>query len=130
MKKMLGRSARRSNSASIRSLSEIVDLEGEYRLIRAALLNAGLDMTDSIDALYRDWQRWRDKPKSFGHLNSLGVSDVDQWWARHLEQFRRLIDPSHLLARAQRARKDQITVRSKSTSCVAVARFSAQPNEN
>jgi hypothetical protein len=34
-----------------------VDLEAEYRLTRAALVNAGVEMTDSMDALYRDWRR-------------------------------------------------------------------------
>jgi hypothetical protein len=43
------------------NMSAIVDLEAEYRLTRAALLNAGVDITDSMDALYRDWRRWRDQ---------------------------------------------------------------------
>jgi hypothetical protein len=39
------------------------NLEREYRATRAALGKAGLDMTGSIDALYREWHRWRDRSK-------------------------------------------------------------------
>jgi hypothetical protein len=94
-------------------MTAIVDLEAEYRLTRAALVNAGVDMTDSMDALYHDWRRWRDKPKSFAPVDCVGVADVDQWWARHLAQFRSLIDPLHVAARAERARKDQSAVRTR-----------------
>jgi hypothetical protein len=88
-------------------VNAIINLEAEYRLTRAALVNAGLDMTNSIDALYRDWRRWRDKSKSLAAVDRVGVADPDQWWARHLAQFRSLIDPLHVAARAERARKDR-----------------------
>jgi predicted NUDIX family NTP pyrophosphohydrolase len=73
-------------------VNAIINLEAEYRLTRAALVNAGLDMTNSIDALYRDWRRWRDKSKSLAAVDRVGVADPDQWWARHLAQFRSLIE--------------------------------------
>ena len=82
------------------------NLEEQYRFTRAALVSAGLDMNDSIDALYRDWRRWRDKSESIAPLDSVATGKVDQWWARHLAQFRCLIDPVHVTARAARARKD------------------------
>jgi hypothetical protein len=91
----------------------IVNLDAEYRLTRAALVNAGVDMTDSMDALYRDWRRWRDKSKSLAGIDRVGLADVDQWWARHLAQFRSLIDPLHVAARAERARKDGSAVRAR-----------------
>ena len=47
-------------------MSAILKLDEEYRLIRAALVSAGVDMTDSMDALYRDWRRWRDKFETSG----------------------------------------------------------------
>jgi hypothetical protein len=82
------------------------DLELEYRTIRGALINAGL-MTSNLDSLYRDWQRWREESKmrASERLNSVAL-DVDQWWARHLSQFRSLMDSAHLAARIVRARKD------------------------
>jgi hypothetical protein len=83
-----------------------ISLEEEYRLTRTALVNAGLNMTGSMDALYRDWRRWRDKLESMVPLDSVATGQVDQWWARHLAQFRCLIDPVHVTARAVRARKD------------------------
>ena len=43
-------------------------LDEEYRLTRAALINGGVDMTGSMDALYRDWRRWRYKSKSLAVL--------------------------------------------------------------
>ena len=52
----------------------------EYQSTRAALVNAGVNMTDSIDALYRDWRRWRDRPQSLGAVDSVGIARVDQWW--------------------------------------------------
>jgi hypothetical protein len=45
-------------------------LAEEYRSTRAALVNAGVNMTDSIDALYRDWRRWRDRPPSLGAVGA------------------------------------------------------------
>ena len=83
-----------------------VSLEEEYRLTRTALVKAGLDMTASMDALYRDWRRRRDKLESMARLDSVATGQLDQWWARHLAQFRCLIDPVHVTARAVRARKD------------------------
>jgi hypothetical protein len=83
-----------------------ISLEEEYRLTRTALINAGLNMTGSIDALYRDWRRWRDKLESMAPLDSVATGKVDQWWARHLAQFRCLIDPVYVTARAVRVRKD------------------------
>jgi hypothetical protein len=83
-----------------------ISLEEKYRLTRKALVKAGLDMTASMDALYRDWRRWRDKLESIVPVDSVATGKVDQWWARHLVQFRCLIDPVHVTARAVRARKD------------------------
>lgn len=83
-----------------------IDLEEQYRLTRAALVSAGLDMNDSIDALYRDWRRWRDKRKFLTPPDWAVTWNADQWWARHLAQFRCLIDPVHVTARAVRVRKD------------------------
>ena len=85
-----------------------MSLEEKYRLTRKALVKAGLDMTGSMDALYRDWRRWRDKLESIVPLDSVATGQVDQWWARHLVQFRCLTDPQHVTARALRARKDSI----------------------
>jgi hypothetical protein len=89
-------------------MTAALELDEEYRLTRAALVNAGMDMTDSMDALYRDWRRWRDKLESRVRVNSGTVGDADQWWSRHLAQFRCLIDPPHVAARAERARKDRV----------------------
>jgi hypothetical protein len=85
-----------------------INLEEQYRLTRAALVNAGLDMDGSIDALYRDWRRWREKPKPLAPPDRVAIGNADQWWARHLAQFRCLIDPVHVTARAVRARKDDM----------------------
>jgi hypothetical protein len=60
-------------------MTAIVDLEAEYRLTRAALLNAGVDMADSMDALYRDWRRWRDQPKSLAPVDRARLAGLDQW---------------------------------------------------
>jgi|HubBroStandDraft_6_1064221.scaffolds.fasta_scaffold1132445_1 hypothetical protein len=90
--------------------SAILKLDEEYRLTRAALINAGVDMTGTMDALYRDWLRWRSDAEFLGAAASAGVVNADQWWARHLVQFRRLIDPLHVSARAERARKDHSLV--------------------
>jgi hypothetical protein len=87
-----------------------INLEREYRSTRAALGNAGLDMNGSIDALYRDWHRWRDRSQSLSQLNRVAIGTADQWWARHLAQFRCLIDPVHVTARAVRASKDNTTL--------------------
>jgi hypothetical protein len=95
------------------NVTGMVGLEAEYRTTRAALVNAGVDMTDSMDALYRDWRRWRAKAKSQVPVDRVGLEGVDQWWARHLAQFRRLIDPHHVMARAARVRKDQSAVRTR-----------------
>jgi hypothetical protein len=92
MKKVNRYSSPRSTAAPNPSMTAIVHLEAEYRLTRAALLNAGVNMTDSMDALYRDWRRWRDQPKSLAPVDRARVASLDQWWARHLEQFRSLID--------------------------------------
>jgi hypothetical protein len=83
-----------------------ISLEEKYRLTRKALVKAGLDMTGGMDALYRDWRRWRDKLEMLVPMDSVGIGKVDEWWARHLVQFRCLIDPLHVMARAVRAQKD------------------------
>src|SRR6516165_11570342 len=111
MKKVNRYSSPRSTADPHPSMTAIVDLEAEYWLTRAALLNAGVDMTDSMDALYRDWRRWRDQPKSLAPVDRARVAGLDQWWARHLEQFRSLIDAPNAAARAERTRKDQCAVR-------------------
>jgi hypothetical protein len=107
MKKLQEYSAPGLKAVWTESITDRVDLEAEYRRTRAALLSAGVDMTDNMDALYRDWRRWRDMPKTVTQANRPGVVAVDQWWARHLAQFRSLIDAPHVAARAERARKDQ-----------------------
>lgn len=89
-----------------------VKLDAEYRATRAALVDAGVDMTDSMDALYRDWRRWREKSKRRA-IDHVAIANADQWWARHLEQFRSLIDPRHVAARSERARKDRSTLRTR-----------------
>ena len=83
-----------------------ISLEEKYRLTRKALVKAGLDMTAGMDALYRDWRRWRDKLETMVRVDSVAIGKVDEWWARHLVQFRCLIDPLHVTARAVRAQKD------------------------
>jgi hypothetical protein len=83
------------------------NLEEEYRLTRAALVRAGLDMNGSIDALYRDWRRWRDKSNRSAPGDRSAIRNADEWWARHLAQFRSLIDPVHVSARSVRAGKDE-----------------------
>ena len=82
------------------------NLEEQYRFTRAALVRAGLDMNGSMDALYRDWRRWRDKPNLLTPLDRVAIGNADQWWARHLAQFRCLIDPVHVTARAVREREN------------------------
>ena len=52
-----------------------ISLEEEYRLTRTALVNAGLNMTGSMDALYRDWRRWRDKSASMAPLDSIATQE-------------------------------------------------------
>lgn len=76
-------------------------LDEKYQLVRTALISAGIEMSDSIDALYRDWHRWRGKC-----AGSLQEARLDQWWADHLAQFLRLIDSPHIAARGERAHKD------------------------
>jgi hypothetical protein len=83
-----------------------ISLEEKYRLTRKALVKAGLDMTGGMDALYRDWRRWRDKLEMMVPVDSVAIGKVDEWWARHLVQFRCLVDPLHVTARAVRAQKD------------------------
>jgi hypothetical protein len=85
-----------------------ISLEEKYRLTRKALVKAGLDMTGGMDALHRDWRRWRDKLETMVRVDSVAVGEVDEWWARHLVQFRCLIDPLHVTARAVRAQKDSV----------------------
>lgn len=94
-------------------MSAILNLDEEYRSTRAALVNAGINMTDSIDALYRDWRRWRDKSKSLDVGESPDAANLDRWWALHLAQFRSLIDPERVAARAERVRKDCDAVRAR-----------------
>ena len=88
-------------------MTATLKLDEEYRLTRAALVDAGLDVTDSMDALYRDWRRWRDKSQSRFRIDAAAVGSADQWWSHHLAQFRRLLDPLHVAARAERVRKDR-----------------------
>ncbi len=95
------------------TMTAMVDLDTEYRQTRAALVKAGIDMTDSMDALYREWRWRRDKSKSLAGVERGGRADADQWWARHLAQFRSLIDPPHVAARAERERKDRNAVRAR-----------------
>ncbi|HVN88930.1 MAG TPA: hypothetical protein VMT61_03865 [Candidatus Binataceae bacterium] len=63
-------------------------------------------MTDSIDALYRDWRRLRDKSHSAFTGETADTVNLDRWWALHLAQFRSLIEPQRVAARAERVRKD------------------------
>jgi hypothetical protein len=86
-------------------------LDEEYRSIRAALVDAGIDMTDSMDSLYRDWRRRRDKLETQAAVDKVAISNTDKWWALHLAQFRSLIDPLHVAARAERERKDRSAIR-------------------
>jgi hypothetical protein len=92
-------------------MSAALKLEEEYRSTRAALLSAGINMTDSIDALYRDWLRWRSKSRRLAGLDNSAAARADHWWTLHLAQFRTLIDPLHVTARAERIRKDLVVVR-------------------
>jgi len=89
-------------------MTTIVDLDAEYRLTRAALVNAGVEMTDSMDALYRDWRRWRDRSGARAAVDRSGVANADRWWAHHLAQFRSMIHPVQVVARAERARKQRL----------------------
>jgi len=91
-------------------MNGLLKLDEEYRSTRAALVSAGINMTDSIDALYRDWRRWRDKSQSLYAGESVDAANLDRWWALHLAQFRSLIDPLRVAARAERVRKDQSAV--------------------
>src|SRR5947209_580196 len=83
------------------------ELDEEYRLTRAALVDAGVDVTDSMDSLYRDWCQRRNKAKSRARVDSAALGNADQWWSGHLAQFRCLIDPLRVAARAERVRKDR-----------------------
>ncbi|HEY2486372.1 MAG TPA: hypothetical protein VGI36_14570 [Candidatus Binataceae bacterium] len=64
-------------------------------------------MTNNLDSLYNEWQRWREESKmrASQRLSSEAL-DVDQWWAGDLWQFRSLMDSAHLAARIVWARKD------------------------
>ncbi len=95
-------------------MSAALELDEEYRSIRATLINAGMNMTGSIDALYRDWQRWRSKSKSFAGGDNIATANADQWWRLHLAQFRSLADAPHIAARAERIRKDRTAARTRS----------------
>jgi hypothetical protein len=97
-------------------MSAALQLNEEYQLTRAALVNAGIEMTDSMDTLYREWRRWRGGLGSRVRANSAAVGEADQWWSYHLAQFRSLIDPRHIAARAERARKDRTTGSRKAVS--------------
>jgi hypothetical protein len=88
-------------------MTATLQLDEEYRLTRAALVDAGLDVTDSIDSLYREWLRWRERSKSRARVGRAIAGNADRWWSDHLAQFRSLIDPLHVAARAERARKDR-----------------------
>ena len=76
MKKLQEYSAPGLKAVWTESITDRVDLEAEYRRTRAALLNAGVDMTDNMDALYRDWRRWRDMPKTVTQANRPGAVAV------------------------------------------------------
>jgi hypothetical protein len=97
-------------------MTTTLKLEEEYRLIRAALVKAGVNMSDSIDALYRDWRRLRDRSQTRTAREGISADSADQWWAGHLAQFRRLIDAPHVAARAERARKDRVVDRPASNA--------------
>jgi hypothetical protein len=92
-------------------MSAALKLDEEYRSTRAALIDAGINVTGSIDALYRDWQRWRSKSKSIAGVDKSAAANADHWWSLHLAQFRSLADPPHVAARAERIRKDRDLVR-------------------
>ena len=95
-------------------MSATFKLDEEYQSTRAALINARLNMTDSIDALYRDWHRWRNSSRSLaGGVDTVATAKADQWWTLHLAQFRSLMDPLHVAARAERIRKDRNVVRTR-----------------
>ena len=99
-----------------RIMTATLTLDEEYQLTRAALVNGGVDMTDSMDALYRDWRRWRGKLESRARGDSATIGKADRWWSDHLAQFRCLIDPRHVAARAERARKDRASRSRKAIS--------------
>ena len=61
-----------------------ISLEEKYRLTRKALVKAGLDITGGMDALHRDWRRWRDKLETMVRVDSVAIGKVDECWARHL----------------------------------------------
>jgi hypothetical protein len=59
-------------------MSAVLKLD-EYRSTRAALVNAGINMTGSIDAPYSDWRRWRDKSKLLSTDKSVDAANLDRW---------------------------------------------------
>jgi hypothetical protein len=106
-------SAADSELKSELTMTATLNLNAEYRLTRAALVNARVEMTDSIDALYRDWRCRRAKLESRFAVDRAEVADADKWWTHHLAQYRCLIDPRHVAARAKRARKDRGAVHAR-----------------
>lgn len=104
-----------------------IKLDEEYRLIRAALNDAGLDMADSMDAICRDWRRRRDKSLSRTPVDRVAIDQADQWWTQHLAQFRCLIDAPHRAARAERARKDWSAARVRTPAVINTT--SARPQQ-
>lgn len=106
-------------------MNVFLKLDEEYRTTRAALVEAGIDMTGSIDALYRDWRRWHDKLQERSEGEPVESADVDRWWALHLAQFRTLCDPPHVAARAERVRKDRNPVRQRTAPVRSTSSFGA-----
>ncbi len=94
-------------------MNATIKLDEEYQSTRAALINARINMTDSLDALYRDWLRWRNKSRSLAGVDTVATANADRWWTLHLAQFRSLMDPLHVAARAERIRKDRNVVRTR-----------------
>ena len=82
-------------------MNKCLMLDEKYQLVRTALIGAGIEMSDSIDALYHDWHRWCVKCRG-----QHSRSTAHQWWTDHLAQLSCLIDPSHVAARGERTRKE------------------------
>lgn len=66
-------------------------------------------MSDSIDALNRDWH-CANRPGIIQEARS------DEWWADDLAQFLYLIDPRHVAARRERVR-DRLLAPQTLSSC-------------